>query len=185
MGRFCLPVLETKLVEFVSQCPKTDAETFGSTRSVSLSILKRPANQLAFHFPHGNPCGIAKLERFGLSMQRGRRWRKFRQLQIFHSNCGSGTERDCPLNHIFKFAHISGPVMTEEPVDGFIAEQNAVASEIPPVAFAEKVSEKRNIAAPIPKRRDGQAHYIQPVIQVLAKAFFADKRQELPVGRSV
>jgi hypothetical protein len=46
VGRFCLPVLETKFVELVSQGPETDAEAFGRTRSVSLSILKRLCRSL-------------------------------------------------------------------------------------------------------------------------------------------
>src|SRR5579863_5665309 len=44
------------------------------------------------------------------------------------------------------------------------------------------LGERDNIGAPLAQRRQRNAHHVEPVIQIFAKYFFADRRFQVAIG---
>src|ERR1700676_684269 len=117
------------------------------------------------------------------------RWKKFRELQADATNdfLAANTfgkqidvdallrgEDDGALDDTFQFAHVAGPIVIHQELHSAGRKLTHGFAVLQTIAHEEMSEQRRHIFAAIAQRGKLEMNYVQAVVQILAKAAFAD-----------
>src|SRR6516162_1278064 len=92
-------------------------------------------------------------------------------------------QHDGALHGVLKLAHVAGPRIGEQPIQGCSREAARSAVVHRASTSHEAMSERQNVFAASPKRRYFDADHLQSLIEVLAKAPLANHFSEISICR--
>src|SRR5262249_51873946 len=87
------------------------------------------------------------------------------------------------LNDILEFAHIAGPVIVHQQLQGWRCELPQPLCVFKAVALEKMSQQQGNVFAPVAQRRKLKVNHVQPVEQVFAEAAFPHQGEQIDVGR--
>ena len=93
-----------------------------------------------------------------------------------------GATQDRARNHVLEFAHVAGPGVAQQGVDGAGVEANRPHAHAPPGHVAKVASQQRDVLAAITQGRRGQRIHVQAVEEVGAKAARGHLGNQIAVG---
>src|SRR5579864_261800 len=91
-------------------------------------------------------------------------------------------KHDGSLDDIFQFANVARPIVVHQELHRAGCKLSHGLAVLEAVALEKMGEQRRHVFAAIAQRGKHEMNYVQAVVQILAKAAFADKRQELNVG---
>src|SRR5260370_36150424 len=92
-------------------------------------------------------------------------------------------QHDGALHGVLKLAHIAGPRIGEQPIQGCSREAARSAVVHRASTSDEAMSERQNVFAASPKRRYFDADHLQPIVEVLTKGLLANHLSEISICR--
>ena len=87
-----------------------------------------------------------------------------------------------PLEDVLQLAHIAGPVVAHQHVDGGCRDAADLPPVLPRVLGEEVVREQHDVRFAVAQRRDEDGEDVQAVVQVLAELALGHARLEVAVG---
>ena len=132
---------------------------------------REPARDFALE--HAPPVAFARVGRGGTTPHF--RWK------VFHVDELAGRHDGHPMANVFELAHVSGPVLPHEELQGRLRQALAVDAQLARAFRQEVACERRDVLAPFTQRRKAQADHVDAVVEVLAKQALLHARLELLV----
>ena len=104
-----------------------------------------------------------------------------REGKITRAQPGSTGECQRGLHHVFELTHVARPVMHHQQLERIVVDPLDLHTRVA-VFGQEMVHEQRHILAPLPQRRDLDAHDVEPVEKVRPKLLRLDHRRKVTMG---
>src|SRR5271154_5782396 len=200
IGAATAAYVNPQALDFLIQRGERDHKTLGGFRLIPAGALEHVHNDAALDLVHDLKERGLRMIGAGTGARFARqRWKKFRELKTdtaddflaanaFRKQIDVDTflrgKYDGALDDIFQLANVAGPIVVHQE---FHCTRRKLAHRLGVLqAIArEEVSEQRGDVFPaIAQRGQLEMNYIQAVVQVLAEAALADKRQQFNVGSS-
>src|SRR5260370_5836970 len=162
--------------QFPPESIPSHSQEFRCLLAISTAAFKHPKNVSSLDLRKRKDFLIRREHlRVGAKKLRGK-------IGLFDFGLALG-QHDGALQGVLKLAHVAGPRIGEQPIQG-CSRETARSAVIHRASTAhEAMSERQNVFAASPKRRDFDADHLQPMGEVLTKALLAHPLSEISICR--
>src|SRR5688572_28576070 len=92
-------------------------------------------------------------------------------------------EQHCPLEHVLELADVPRPLIAEQHVHRFRGEpRNGAPLHGAADGADELLGQRRDLALPLPERRDHQREAVEPIVEIAAERAALDLLLQIAVG---
>ena len=97
---------------------------------------------------------------------------------VIDGHDAASAERNRLLDHVLELTHVAGVLVAHDALQDALGEARANV-HLARVLPEEKVDEQRNVLTTFAQRGQGEAGHVEPIVQILTKAAFLDRLDQV------